>query len=105
MASPAGRAGACFERAEGAPDRWLGDVVFDRQIGHGLASSVAVGDLAPLTGIEGGGPAELGTLALGPRDTFIAARADQRPLELANAAHNCHYQPADVGRGVAPSLA
>jgi hypothetical protein len=58
--SPGRDGGRCrsgsLERSE---DRSLPDFVLSGQRGHGLAGHVASGDLSPLAGVEGGGPAEL----------------------------------------------
>jgi hypothetical protein len=55
--------------------------------------------------IECSRPAELRTLSFGPLNSFFTPFADQIALELGNAAaHDRHYQSADVGRGIAPGL-
>ena len=83
------------------PDRSLAALV----LGHGLAGRVALGDRAALASIKSGRPAELGALALGAGDPFLAALADQPAFELGDAAHDREHEPADLGSDVAPSFA
>jgi hypothetical protein len=95
-----------LERAlQRPPDRRFPDLVFLRELGHCLAGGVPVGDLAALTDIEGGGPAELLAVGAGLGDAFLAPCRDQLPLKLGDAGHDGDDQLADVGCCVAPGLA
>jgi hypothetical protein len=46
--------------------------IFLRQLGHGLAGRIALGDLAALTNVEGGGSTELLAEIAGLGDAFLA---------------------------------
>ena len=75
-----------FERALESPeDRGLANLILGRQLGHGLAVGVALGDLALLADIQRGGPAELLALSAGLGDADLGAGQDQFALKLGDA--------------------
>src|SRR5262249_20190709 len=86
------------------PDRRFAAAVLARQLCHRLAGCVALGDTPALAMIKHGGPAELRALSFCPLDPLFTPLADQAALELGDAAHDRHNQPANIGCGVAPAL-
>ena len=78
-ASGLGADGRALQRS---PDRGLADVVLPGQLGHGLARSVALGELATLAGVQLGFATELNTLRLGSGNASVAAGTDQGALDL-----------------------
>src|SRR6516164_675399 len=78
------------------PNGRFADFVLQRQLSHRLASSVTLGDLPLLAGIEARRAAELRAPSLGSLDSLIASLADQAALKLRNPAHDGQHQPADI---------
>ena len=80
---------------------WLADVVEARHLGAGLAAGDdALGDLAPLGGIEFLAPAADTPLGAGGGDAGGGAFADHGALELRERADHLHHHAAGRGGGV-----
>jgi hypothetical protein len=86
------------------PHRRLANPVHRSQLRHRFALGVPFSGNADHLSIQLALAPERDSLGLGPLDALLTALADQTALELSDAAHDCHHQAADLGRGIAPAF-
>src|SRR4051812_15843261 len=70
------------------PDRGFAAVVLARQLCHGLAATITLGNTPALAGIEDSWAAKLSAFAFRAFDAFLTALPDQFALELRDTAQH-----------------